>query len=303
MEIDISRSTTVRAMTMAGTTSVVDIRLTVVSIMRGSTGGMAEMSTTVMGGSTTIAVVASVMGVTAVVEVKMRLSDRSVAGEVTTEAITEVSARLASVGAALVVADITVKSWGVELRSSSVTTVAEVASVMGVTAVVEVKMRLSDSTVAGVGATKAIAGTRVTKLNTVEGVLLLLTVNGSLLDCTTETMIMLLRSAEAVSGRSRDVRAEAVLGRSTNVEAALVRSADAQTRSAVTSVVRTSGLGERAVRSLGSVERSVATVRVRSTITMRSPFSSGGSSNNSSESESLEHLTIKYIESLFRGFF
>ena len=234
MEIDISRSTTVRAMTMAGTTSVVDIRLTVVSIMRGSTGGMAEMSTTVMGGSTTIAVV---------------------------------------------------------------------ASVMGVTAVVEVKMRLSDSTVAGVGATKAIAGTRVTKLNTVEGVLLLLTVNGSLLDCTTETMIMLLRSAEAVSGRSRDVRAEAVLGRSTNVEAALVRSADAQTRSAVTSVVRTSGLGERAVRSLGSVERSVATVRVRSTITMRSPFSSGGSSNNSSESESLEHLTIKYIESLFRGFF
>ena len=171
------------------------------------------------------------------------------------------------------------------------TAVAEVASVMGVTAVVEVKMRLSDSTVAGVGATKTIAGTRVTKLNTVEGVLLLLTVNGSLLDCTTETMIMLLRSAEAVSRRS------------TNVEAALARSADAQTRSAVTSVVRTRGLGERAVRSLGSVERSVATVRVRSTITMRSPFSSGGSSNNSSESESLEHLTIKYIESLFRGFF
>ena len=58
--------------------------------------------------------------------------------------------------------------------------------------------------------------------------------------------------------------------------------------------------GERAVRS---VERSVATVRVRSTITMRSTFSSGGSSNNSSESESLEHLTIKYIESLFCGFF
>ena len=291
MEIDISRSTTVRAMTMAGTTSVINIRLTAVSIMRGSAGGMAEVSTTMMSGSTTIAVVASVMGVTAVVEVKMRLSDRSVAGEVTTESIAEVSARLASVGAALVVADITVKSWGMELRSGSVTTIAEAASVMGVTAVVEVKMRLSDGTVAGVGATKAIAGTRVAKLNTVERVLLLLTVNGSLLDCTTETMIMLLRSAEAVSRRS------------TNVEAALARSADAQTRSAVTSVVRTRGLGKRAVRSLGSVERSVATVRVRSTITMRSPFSSGGSSNNSSESESLEHLTIKYIESLLRGFF
>ena len=291
MEIDISRSTTVRAMTMAGTTSVINIRLTAVSIMRGSAGGMAEVSTTMMSGSTTIAVVASVMGVTAVVEVKMRLSDRSVASEVTTEAIAEVRARLASVGAALVVADITVKSWGMELRSGSVTTIAEAASVMGVTAVVEVKMRLSDGTVAGVGATKAIAGTRVAKLNTVERVLLLLTVNGSLLDCTTETMIMLLRSAEAVSRRS------------TNVEAALARSADAQTRSAVTSVVRTRGLGKRAVRSLGSVERSVATVRVRSTITMRSPFSSGGSSNNSSESESLEHLTIKYIESLLRGFF
>ena len=291
MEIDISRSTTVRAMTMAGTTSVINIRLTAVSIMRGSAGGMAEVSTTMMSGSTTIAVVASVMGVTAVVEVKMRLSDRSVASEVTTEAIAEVRARLASVGAALVVADITVKSWGMELRSGSVTTIAEAASVMGVTAVVEVKMRLSDGTVAGVGATKAIAGTRVAKLNTVERVLLLLTVNGSLLDCTTETMIMLLRSAEAVSRRS------------TNVEAALARCADAQTRSAVTSVVRTRGLGKRAVRSLGSVERSVATVRVRSTITMRSPFSSGGSSNNSSESESLEHLTIKYIESLLRGFF
>ena len=285
MEIDISMSTTVRAMAMAGTTSVIDIRLTAVSIMRGSTGGMAEVSTTVVSGSTAIAVVASVMGVTAVVEVKMRLSDRSVAGEVTTEAIAEVSARLASVGAALVVADITVKSWGMDLRSSSVTTITEGASVMGMTTVVEVKMRLNNSTVAGVGATKAIAGTRVTKLNTVERVLLLLTVNGSLLDCTTETMIMLLRSAEAVSRRS------------TNVEAALVRSADAQTRSAETSVVRTRG--ERAVRS---VERSVATVRVRSTITMRSPFSSGGSSNNSSESKSLEHLTIKYIESLFRGF-
>ena len=285
MEIDISRSTTVRAMTMAGTTSVINIRLTAVSIMRGSAGGMAEVSTTMMSGSTTIAVVASVMGVTAVVEVKMRLSDRSVASEVTTEAIAEVRARLASVGAALVVADITVKSWGMELRSGSVTTIAEAASVMGVTAVVEVKMRLSDGTVAGVGATKAIAGTRVAKLNTVERVLLLLTVNGSLLDCTTETMIMLLRSAEAVSRRS------------TNVEAALARSADAQTRSAVTSVVRTRGLGKRAVRSLGSVERSVATVRVRSTITMRSPFSSGGSSNNSSESESLEHFE-NYIKSL-----
>ena len=267
MEIDISMSTTVRAMAMAGTTSVIDISLTAVSIMRGSAGGMAEVSTTVVSGSTAIAVVASVMGVTAVVEVKMRLSDRSVAGEVTTEAIAEVSARLASVGAALVVADITVKSWGMDLRSSSVTTIAEGASVMGMTAVVEVKMRLNNSTVAGVGATKAIAGTRVTKLNTVERVLLFLTVNGSLLDCTTETMIMLLRSA------------------------------DAQTRSAETSVVRTRG--ERAVRS---VERSVATVRVRSTITMRSPFSSGGSSNDSSESKSLEHLTIKYIESLFRGF-
>ena len=110
MEIDISRSTTVRAMTMAGTTSVIDIRLTAVSIMRGSAGGMAEVSTTVMSGSTTIAIVASVMSVTAVVEVKMRLSDRSVAGEVTTEAIAVVRARLASVGAALVVADITVKS-------------------------------------------------------------------------------------------------------------------------------------------------------------------------------------------------
>ena len=209
MEIDISRSTTVRAMTMAGTTSVINIRLTAVSIMRGSAGGMAEVSTTMMSGSTTIAVV---------------------------------------------------------------------ASVMGVTAVVEVKMRLSDGTVAGVGATKAISGTRVAKLNTVERVLLLLTVNGSLLDCTTETMIMLLRSAEAVSRRS------------TNVEAALVRSADAQTRSAVTSVVRTRGLGKRAVRSLGSVEGEGAATTVGSTVTTRAPFSSGGSGYNSSESESLEHL-------------
>jgi hypothetical protein len=256
VEIDISRGTAVRAMTVAST-SVIDVTLRAVGIMRGSTGGVAEMSTAVSSGGTTVAVVAAVMGVAAVVEVKMGLSDSAVAGEVTTEAIAEVSAGLASVGATLVVADIAVKSWGVDLRSSTVTTVAEVAAVMGVAAVVEVKMGLSDSTVASVGTTEAVSGTRVTELNTVEGVLLLLAVNGGLLDGTLESMglVRSLGSAEAVSGRSRDVRAmaEAGSGRSTDVEATLGRSADGNTRSAESSLSRgTSGLGERAGRSSGS---------------------------------------------------
>ena len=308
MEIDISRGTAVRAMTMAST-SVIDVTMIVVGIMRGSTGGVTEMSTGVLSGGTTVSEVAVMMAVTAVVEVKMRLSDSAVAGEVTAEAIAEVRAGFASVGATLVVADIMVKSWGVDLRTSSVTTIAEVAAMMGVAAVVEVKMRLSDSTAASEGTAVAISSTRVTELNTVEGVLLLLTVNGGLLDSTLEAMgsMRSLGSAEAVSGRSRDVRAEAVSGRSTDVEATLARSADVNTRSAESSLSRgTSGLGERAGRSSGSVSvmegsRGTTVVRCvagRSTITVGAPFSSGSSGNNSSESESLEHLTKKYIKSI-----
>ena len=308
MEIDVSLSTTVGAKTMAST-SVVDVTLLVIGVVRGGTDGMAEMSTAVFGRSTTVAIVAAVMGVTSVVEVKMGLSDSAVAGEVTTEAIAEVRAGFVSVGATLVVADITVESWGVELRSSSVTTVAEVTAVLGVTSEVEVKMVIRGKTAASEGTTVAVAGTRVTELNTVEGVLLLLTVNWGLLDSTLEMRLRSLRSAEAASVRSREVRANVSLGGSTDVEAALVRSADAQTRSAVTSGSRgTSGLGETTVRSCGSssvVERSATMVRCvtgRSTISMGSPFSSGGSGNNSSESESLEHLTIKYIKSLELSF-
>jgi hypothetical protein len=237
VEIDISRGTAVRAMTMAST-SVIDVTMIVVGIMRGSTGGVTEMSTGVLSGGTTVSEVAVMMAVTAVIEVKMRLSDSAVAGEVTAEAIAEVRAGFASVGATLVVADIMVKSWGVDLRTSSVTTIAEVAAMMGVAAVVEVKMRLSDSTAASEGTAVAISSTRVTELNTVEGVLLLLTVNGGLLDSTLEAMgsMRSLGSAEAVSGRSRDVRAEAVSGRSTDVEATLARSADVNTRSAESSL-------------------------------------------------------------------
>merc|ERR1719242_3003734 len=135
------------------------------------------------------------MAVMAVVEVKMGLSDSTVAGEVTTEAIAEVSAGFASVGATLVVADIMVESWSVDLMSSSVTTVAEVSAMMAMTAVVNG--------------------------------------GGGLLDRTVETMgsVRSLGCAEAVSGRSRDVRAvtEAASGRSTDVEATLSRSVDGNT--------------------------------------------------------------------------
>ena len=289
MEIDISRSTAVRTMTVMtmASTSVIDVTLRAVGIMRGSTGGVAEMSTAVRSGGTTVAVVAAMMAVTAVVEVKMGLSDSTVAGEVTTEAIAEVSAGFASVGATLVVADIMVESWSVDLMSSSVTTVAEVAAMMAMTAVVNG--------------------------------------GGGLLDRTVETMgsVRSLGCAEAVSGRSRDVRAvteagfgrstdvravaEAASGRSTDVEATLSRSVDGNSGSAESSLSRgTSWLSKRAGRSGGStsvVEGSrgttvVRSVAGRSTITDGAPFSSGSSGNNSSESESLEHLKNKYIKSL-----
>lgn len=231
-------------------TSTIDVSLLAVSVIRTSTGTMAEMTTAVRSGRTTIAVGAAILRVTAVVKVESGLRDLSVTSEVTTEAIAEVRARLASVGATPVVADVTMKSWGMDLRSGSVTTVAVGASLLSVNAVVQAR---------------AIAGARVSRLS--------------------------LGSAKAFSGWSTNVRSEASFGRSTNLEAALAGSADAQTRSAVASLQGgTRRLAKRAVRSRGPVDGAATRTTVRSTITTRAKFSSGGSGNNSSESESLEHL-------------
>ena len=168
--------------------------------------------------------------------------------------------------------------------SGTATTVAEVLAILAVTAVVKVKVRLSN-TATGEGTIVGIAGTGVAKLNTVEGLLLLTTDRGLLLNSTLEVWKMsrlALGGAEAVSGRSLDRVAKA----------SLARSIDAQTRSAETSRVGARGLGERTVRSCGSGIRTalVGSAAVGDTITDRAPFSCGDSSDNSCECESLEHL-------------
>ena len=255
MEIDISlcsASTAIGAKTVAGSTSVIDVSLLVVGVIGSGTSGTAEISISNHGGSTTIAVVTAILGVATEVKVKTWLRDDAVSGESTTKSIAEVRA---SFGATLVMADVTVKSRGTELRSSSETTVAKGTAILRVTTMVKVKSWLSDGSTASEGTTVAIASTRVAKLDTMEGLLFLLTLNGSLLDSTTEIELF-LRS-------------------------------------------RSNGLGDKARRSLVSVERFFDTLRMRSTLTVTraSEFSSGGSSNNSSESESLEHFE-NYIKSL-----
>ena len=257
MEIDISlcsASTAIGAKTVAGSTSVIDVSLLVVGVIGSGTSGTAEISISNHGGSTTIAVVTAILGVATEVKVKTWLRDDAVSGESTTKSIAEVRA---SFGATLVMADVTVKSRGTELRSSSETTVAKGTAILRVTTMVKVKSWLSDGSTASEGTTVAIASARVAKLDTIEGLLFLLTLNGSLLDSTTEIELFL---------RSRS---------------------------------RSNGLGDKARRSLVSVESFFDTLRMRSTLTVTraSEFSSGGSSNNSSESESLEHFE-NYIKSL-----
>ena len=251
MEIDISRGTAVRAMTMAST-SVIDVSLLVVGVIGSGTSSTAEISISNPGGSTTVAVVAAILGVATEVKVKTWLRDDAVSGISTTKSIAEVRA---SFGATLVMADVTVKSRGADLRSGSETTEAKGTAILRVTTMVKVKSWLSDGSTASEGTTVAIASARVAKLDTVEGLLFLLTLNGSLLDSTTEIELF-LRS-------------------------------------------RSNGLGDKARRSLVSVESFFDTLRMRSTLTVTraSEFSSGGSSNNSSESESLEHFE-NYIKSL-----
>ena len=244
MEIDISLCSTrtaIGAKTVAGSTSVVDVSLLVVGIIGSGTSGTTEISISNVGGSTTVAVAAAILGVATEVKVKTWLRDDAVSGVRTTKSIAEVRA---SFGATLVMADVTVKSRGAELRSGSETTEAKGTAILGVTTMVKVKSWLSDSSTTSEGTTVAIASTRVAKLDTVEGLLFLLTLNGSLLDSTAEIDLFL----------------------------------------------RSNGLGDKARRSLVSVERFFDTLRMRSA----SEFSSGGSSNNSSESESLEHFEKLY---------
>ena len=107
------------SLTTSAVRATIDVSLLAVSVIRTSTGTMAQMTTAVRSGSTTIAIGAAILGVTAVVKVESGLRDLAVTSVVTTEAIAEVRARLVSVGATPVVAD-----WGVDLRSGSVTTVA-----------------------------------------------------------------------------------------------------------------------------------------------------------------------------------
>ena len=249
MEIDISlcsARTAIGAKTVAGSTSVVDVSLLVVGVIGSGTSGTTEISISNVGGSTTVAVAAAILGVATEVKVKTWLRDDAVSGVRTTKSIAEVRA---SFGATLVMADVTVKSRGAELRSGSETTEAKGTAILGVTTMVKVKTWLSDGSTTSEGTTVAIASARVAKLDTVEGLLFLLTLNGSLLDSTTEIELF-LRS-------------------------------------------RSNGLGDKARRLLESAERFFDTLGMRSA----SEFSSGGSSNNSSESESLEHFE-NYIKSL-----
>jgi len=96
VEIDISASTTRAAMT--------DVTLSVVGVMRGRAGGMAEMATA--GASTTEAEGLANLAVAALVKGKIWLSDTSTS-ESTTKAISEVSLRsLATVGLTLAVATV-----------------------------------------------------------------------------------------------------------------------------------------------------------------------------------------------------
>ena len=254
MEIDISlcsARTAIGAKTVAGSTSVVDVSLLVVGVIGSGTSGTTEISISNVGGSTTVAVAAAILGVATEVKVKIWLRDDAVSGVRSTKPIAEVRS---SFGATLVMADVTVKSRGAELRSGSKSTEAKGTAMLGVATEVKVKTWLSDGSTTSVGTTVAIASTGVCKLDTVEGLLFLLTLNGSLLDSTTEIELFL----------------------------------------------RSNGLGDKARRSLVSAERFfLGTQRMRSTLTVTraSEFSSGGSSNNSSESESLEHFE-NYIKSL-----
>ena len=191
MEIDISlcsARTAIGAKTVAGSTSVVDVSLLAVGVIGSGTSGTAEISISNVGGSTTVAVAAAILGVATEVKVKTWLRDDAVSGVRTTKSIAEVRA---SFGATLVMADVTVKSRGAELRSGSETTEAKGTAILGVTTMVKVKSWLSDGSTTSEGTTVAIASARVAKLDTVEGLLFLLTLNGSLLYSTTEIELFL----------------------------------------------------------------------------------------------------------------